>query len=71
MRPRLDRLLDRAERGDAVLVYDLSRDRRPELLQVLAVGDAPEGLVALDRRSLFVASNEDDGSLSLFGLTRR
>ncbi len=60
-----------AERGDAVLVYDLSRDRRPELLQVLAVGDAPEGLVALERRGLFVASNEDDGSLSIFGLSRR
>ena len=38
---------------------------------VLAVGDAPEGLVALERRGLFVASNEDDGSLSVFGLSRR
>ncbi len=58
-----------AERGDAVLVYDLTRDRDPRLLQVLPVGDAPEGLVALERRGLFVASNEDDGTLSVFGLT--
>lgn len=60
-----------AERADSVLVYDLSRDRRPELLQVLAVGDAPEGLLALTKRGLFVASNEDDGTLSLFRLGGR
>lgn len=60
-----------SERGDAVLVYDLTRDRNPRLLQVLPVGDAPEGLVALERRGLFVASNEDDGTLSVFGLARR
>lgn len=60
-----------AERADSVLVYELSRDRGPELLQVLAVGDAPEGLLALTKRGLFVASNEDDGTLSVFGLDGR
>ncbi|WP_052091004.1 hypothetical protein [Modestobacter caceresii] len=57
-----------AERGDAVLVYDTDRDAAPELLQVLPVGDAPEGLLAIPSRGLFVASNEDDGTLSVFGL---
>ena len=57
-----------AERGDAVLVYDTDRDAAPELLQVLPVGDAPEGLLAVPSRGLFVASNEDDGTLSVFGL---
>ena len=57
-----------SERGDAVLVYDTDRDAAPELLQVLPVGDAPEGLLAIPSRELFVTSNEDDGTLSVFGL---
>ncbi|WP_222193406.1 hypothetical protein [Modestobacter italicus] len=57
-----------SERGDAVLVYDTDRDAAPELLQVLPVGDAPEGLLAIPSRGLFVTSNEDDGTLSVFGL---
>ncbi|MCZ2837237.1 hypothetical protein [Modestobacter sp. VKM Ac-2985] len=57
-----------SERGDAVLVYDTDRDAEPELLQVLPVGEAPEGLLAIPSRGLFVTSNEDDGSLSVFGL---
>jgi len=59
-----------AERGDAVLVYRFAKERRPVLTQVLAVGDAPEGLLALERRGLLVVSNEDDGTLSLFALRR-
>lgn len=60
-----------AERGDAVLVYDLGRERAPELLQVLPTGDAPEGLLAVPNRQLFLTSNEDDGTISVFGLDRR
>lgn len=60
-----------SERGDAVLVYDIGRVDRPRLLQVLAVGEAPEGLLALERRGLFLSANEDDGTLSVFGLVRR
>ncbi|MGY1668330.1 hypothetical protein [Geodermatophilus sp. SYSU D00696] len=59
-----------SERGDAVLVYDLRDERRPVLLQVLPTGDAPEGLLAVPGRGLFLASNEDDGTISVFGLTR-
>jgi len=57
-----------SERGNAVLVYGFERETRPKLAQVLEVGAAPEGLVALERRGLFVVSNEDDGTLSVFGL---
>lgn len=57
-----------SERGDAVLVYDTDRDDAPELLQVLPVGEAPEGLLAIPSRELFLTSNEDDGTLSVFGL---
>ncbi|MGY1715145.1 hypothetical protein ACI78R_11855 [Geodermatophilus sp. SYSU D01106] len=59
-----------SERGDAVLVYDLGDERRPRLLQVLPTGDAPEGLLAVPNRQLFLTSNEDDGTISVFGLTR-
>ena len=57
-----------SERGDAVLVYDTDRDAAPELVQVLPVGEAPEGLLAIPSRGLFLSSNEDDGTLSVFGL---
>lgn len=57
-----------SERGDAVLVYDLDRDTAPRLLQVLPTGDAPEGLLAIESRKLFLTSNEGDGTLSVFGL---
>jgi hypothetical protein len=60
-----------AERGDAVLVYDLADEDAPELLQVLPTGDAPEGLLAVPGRALFLTSNEDDGTISVFGLQRR
>ncbi|SOE02903.1 hypothetical protein [Blastococcus haudaquaticus] len=59
-----------AERGDAVVVYDIDRETRPELRQVLPTGDAPEGLLALPAQGLFLASNEDDGSISVFALQR-
>ena len=57
-----------SERGDAVLVYQSDRDAAPQLRQVLATGDAPECLLAIESRELFVTSNEDDGTISVFGL---
>ena len=57
-----------SERGDSVLVYDAGRDAAPELRQVLPTGDAPEGLLAIGSRGLFLTSNEDDGTISVFGL---
>ncbi|MGY2065769.1 hypothetical protein [Blastococcus sp. SYSU DS0619] len=59
-----------SERGDAVLVYDFADEASPELLQVLPTGAAPEGLLAVKRGHLFLTSNEDDGTISVFQLTR-
>ena len=60
-----------AERGDAVLVYDFADEAAPELVQVLETGDAPEGLLAVNRKHLFLTSNEDDGTISIFQLGAR
>lgn len=58
-----------SERGDAVLVYRFDEEVAPELVQVLATGDAPEGLLAVQRQQLFLTSNEDDGTISVFRLS--
>jgi alkaline phosphatase len=57
-----------AERANAVGVYDVSNLSAPKLLQILPTGKAPEGLVAIPERRLFVTSNEKDAknSLSIF-----
>lgn len=55
-----------SERGDAVLVYDVDDERRPVLLQVLATGDSPEGILAVPRRGLLLTANEGDGTISVF-----
>jgi hypothetical protein len=57
-----------AERANAVGVYDVSNLSAPQLLQILPTGKAPEGLVAIPERRLFVTSNEKDAknSLSIF-----
>ncbi|GAA4961582.1 hypothetical protein [Kineococcus glutinatus] len=59
-----------AERGDAVLVYDLDDERRPRLQQVLPTGDEPEGLLALPGRDLLVTADEGDGTISVFERVR-
>lgn len=48
-----------SERCNAVAVYDVSSGS-PEPLQMLATGIGPEGLKAIPRRNLFVASTETD-----------
>ena len=57
-----------AERANAVGVYDATDLTAPKLLQILPTGKAPEGLVAIPERNLFVTSNEKDAnnSLSIF-----
>jgi len=55
-----------SERADAVLVYALEDDRHPRLLQVLATGDEPEGILALPGRGLLLTGNEGDGTISVF-----
>jgi len=63
-----DLLFIGSERGDAVLVYDIADESAPRLLQVLATGESPEGLLAVARQGLFLTSNEGDGTISVFAL---
>lgn len=48
-----------SERCNAVAIYDMSGGS-PEPLQLLATGIGPEGLKAIPKRNLFVASTETD-----------
>ena len=60
------------ERVDAVAVYDVTNPYRPQFLQLLESGDAPEGLVFVSAadspndKSLFIVSSEDDGTVKIF-----
>lgn len=50
-----------SERGNFVAVY-LARGNKPAFVQVLPTGIAPEGLLAIPSRNLFVAATENDES---------
>ena len=54
-----------AERADSVGVYRLT-GHGPVFVQQLAVGDEPEGLLAIPSRDLFVSANEGDGTIDIF-----
>lgn len=55
-----------SERGDFVAVYRLDDETDPAFVQLLPTGDAPEGLLAIPSRNLFVTANEKDGTISIF-----
>ncbi|MDQ3616738.1 MAG: hypothetical protein M3393_08970 [Actinomycetota bacterium] len=57
-----------SERGDAVLAYRIEDESAPRLVQVLGTGASPEGLLAVSGHQLFLTSNEDDGTISVFQL---
>ena len=54
------------ERGACVMVYDISDEKAPRLVQILAAGKEPEGLAILAGRGLVVAANEGEGTLSIW-----
>ena len=56
------------ERGNFVAVYDFNNPASPRLLQILATGSRPEGLLPVPKRNLLVTANEGDGTLSIFRL---
>ncbi len=56
------------ERANAVAVYEVGRQL--SFRQLLPTGVEPEGLLAIPKRSLFVAASEGDGTLSIFGYGR-
>ncbi|AKG24813.1 hypothetical protein IJ00_23930 [Calothrix sp. 336/3] len=70
-----------SERSSVVLVYRLNQrygKQEPELVQVLPTGVAPEGLLAIPQRNLFVVASEEDAradkvrsSLSIYQLSKK
>jgi hypothetical protein len=64
-----------SERSSVVAVYRVGDSKHLEFVQVLPAGLAPEGLLAIPRRNLFVVASEDDdrgdkyrSSLTIFKL---
>jgi Esterase-like activity of phytase/LVIVD repeat len=58
-----------SERGAFVAVYRLDGMNPPRFVQLLSTGQAPEGLLTIPSRNLFVTANEGDdadGTLSIF-----
>jgi len=54
-----------AERANAVGVYDISDIENPKLNQILSTGIGPEGLLAIEKRNLFISANEVDTEKSI------
>jgi len=60
------------ERSDAVAIYDVTNPVAPRFLQILATGDAPEGVLFIpakkspNKRSLLVVSSENDGQVKVY-----
>lgn len=56
-----DLLFVGSERGNVVLVFDVTADpAKPELVQVLPTGVGPEGIVAIPSRGLLAVASERD-----------
>lgn len=56
-----------SEAGSFVAVYQIADPTSPEFDGILPTGDAPEGLLAIPERDLFVTADEDSGTISVFG----
>ena len=55
-----------SEAGSFVGVYRISDPAAPEFDGLLPTGEAPEGLLAIPERGLFVTADEDSGTISVF-----
>lgn len=55
-----------SEKGSFVAVYDITNNRKPVFVQLIPTGMEPEGLLALPERSLFLTSDEDSGTITVF-----
>lgn len=49
-----------SERSSAVTVYDMSKPEVPSMKQILPAGLGPEGIIAIPKRNLLIASSEQD-----------
>jgi hypothetical protein len=56
----LELLFVSSERSSVVFVYNIKDRKNPEFVQVLPAGVSPEGVLAIPRRNLMVASSEVD-----------
>lgn len=60
------------ERADAVAIYDITDPAAPVFLQIIATGDAPEGVLFVPaeksptQRSLLIVSSENDGNVKIY-----
>ena len=55
-----------SEAGSFVGVYRLPEPVTPEFDGILPTGEAPEGLLAIPERGLFITADEDSGTVSIF-----
>ena len=60
-----------SERGSFVAVYDITVPASPKLLQIMPCGMEPEGLLAIPGRNLFMTSDEDSGTITIFSTSDR
>lgn len=58
-----------SEAGSFVGVYGISDPAAPTFDGLLPTGEAPEGLLTIPERGLFVTADEDSGTISVFGTT--
>ncbi|WP_346238583.1 choice-of-anchor I family protein [Niabella insulamsoli] len=60
------------ERADAVAMYDITDPTQPRFLQIVATGDAPEGVLFIPakasptKKSLLIVSSEEDGVVKIY-----
>jgi hypothetical protein len=60
------------ERADALAIYDITDPTAPVFLQVIATGDAPEGVLFVPaeksptQRSMLIVSSENDGNVKIY-----
>ncbi|WP_199614186.1 esterase-like activity of phytase family protein [Paenibacillus alkalitolerans] len=59
-----------SEKGSFVGVYDITNNKHPKFVQLLSTGMEPEGLLAIPQNNLFLTSDEDSGTITVFeGIT--
>lgn len=60
------------ERADAIAIYDITDPTAPVFLQIIATGDAPEGVLFVPaeksptQRSMLIVSSENDGNVKIY-----
>jgi len=59
-----------SERGSFMCAFDITQPMRPQLVNVLATGISPEGIVAIPQRELLVTADEVSGTLTMFRFGR-